>query len=431
MNTEKQLILEKYGIDETVYEFVYQREKSLYEIYRTEEHIRDYNQLKVLSAMKDCKLSTTHFIDATGYGYGDIGRDKTEEIFANFFKAEDALVRTNIVSGTHAIYLGLSGLLRHGDLLVSIAGPLYDTMQNVIGIIGNSESSLLKNGVKYHEVNLKNNDFDFYGIEQALSMKPKILMIQRSTGYSQREAISIIKMERVIDFIRKIDHEVIILVDNCYGEMTEEREPIEVGADVICGSLIKNMGAGITLSGGYLCGKKEYIHRIAERLTAPGLGKELGISYGSTRTTLQGLYFASGVVCEAKKTARLFAKCFSDLGFHCFPAYDVHRSDIVESIELKNSERVVEFCRAVQSVSSVDSFVQPEPWDMPGYEDQVVMASGSFIDGSSIELSADAPIRPPYIVYFQGGLSIAQGRLAVMKAIQNLKEQNLFEQNTI
>lgn len=427
MNTEKQLILEKYGIDETIYEFVCEREKDLYGIFQTEERIRDYNQLKVLSSMKDCKLSATHFVDATGYGYGDIGRDKTEEIFANFFKAEDALVRTNIVSGTHAIYLGLSGLLRHGDLLVSIAGPLYDTMQNVVGIIGNSDSSLLKNGIKYHEVDLKDADFDYDGIKRALLLKPKILMIQRSTGYSQREAISIDKMERIIRFIRETNREVIILVDNCYGEMTEEREPIEIGADIICGSLIKNMGAGITLSGGYLCGKREYIHKIAERLTAPGLGKELGISYGSTRTTLQGLYFASGVVCEAKKTARLFAKCFSDLGFHCFPAFDAHRSDIVESMELRNSERVIEFCRAVQSVSSVDSFVQPEPWDMPGYEDQVVMASGSFIDGSSIELSADAPIRPPYIVYFQGGLSIAQGRLAVMKAIQNLKDRKLLE----
>lgn len=344
-----------------------------------------------------------------------------------FFKAEDALVRTNIVSGTHAIYLGLSGLLRHGDLMISIAGPLYDTMQNVIGIIGNSDSSLLKNGIRYHEVDLKNNhDFDYEGIRQALTMKPELLMIQRSTGYSSRPAISIEKMEKVIRFIRAINSEVIILVDNCYGEMTEVREPVEIGADIICGSLIKNLGAGITLSGGYLCGKKEYIHRISERLTAPGLGKELGISYGSTRTTLQGLYFASSVVCEAKKTARLFSKCFMDLGFPSFPSWDDPRSDIVTSIELKNEERVVEFCRAVQSVSAVDSFVVPTPWDMPGYEDQVVMASGSFIDGSSIELSADAPIRPPYMVYFQGGLSIAQGRLAVMRSIRNLKEQNLI-----
>lgn len=427
MNLQKQLIFEKYGIEEAVYEYVMQREKDLLSLLKKEEEIRDYNQLKVLDAMKDCKLSATHFVDSTGYGYGDIGRDKTEEIFAHYFKAEDALVRTNIVSGTHAIYLGLSGLLRHGDLMVSIAGPLYDTMQNVVGIIGDSDASLLKNGIKYHQVDLKENEFDLDGIKEAMTLNPKILMIQRSTGYSSRPAISIEKMEAVIHFIREIDSKVIILIDNCYGEMTEEKEPIEIGADVICGSLIKNMGAGITLSGGYLCGKKEYIHLISERLTAPGLGKELGISYGSTRTTLQGLYFASSVVCEAKKTARLFTKCFSDLGFPSFPSWDEHRSDIVASIELRNEARVVEFCRAIQSVSAVDSFVVPVPWDMPGYEDQVVMASGSFIDGSSIELSADAPIRPPYMVYFQGGLTIAQGRLAVMKAIQNLKEKNLID----
>lgn len=416
-----------FEISKEVIEFVNNSEKELIDIFQNEELIRDYNILKVLSAMNNAKLSSIHFNGSTGYGYGDIARDKVEEIYKHLFKTEDALVRPNIVSGTHAIFLGLSTLLKFGDTFVSIAGPLYDTMQKAIGITGNEKNTLISRGVRYEEIDLINNDFDIPSILKILDKKPKLLMIQRSTGYSERNAICMEQIENVIIEIRKKDSNVIIFVDNCYGEFTEEKEPSEVGADIIVGSLIKNLGAGIALTGGYLAGKKELIETVADYLTAPGLGKELGISFDTARTTLQGLYYAPGAVCEAKKTARLFANVYEKLGYKVFPKKDEKRSDIVESIVLGSEEAIVSFCKSIQSSSCVDSFVSPEPWDMPGYENKVVMASGSFIDGSSIELSADGPIREPYIVYFQGGLTFSQGRLAVMKSVQNLINDKLLK----
>lgn len=423
----KKEICSSLEISEEVYDFVEGESVLLKDIFESDREIRDYCEYKVLTAMQNCKLSSIHFSDKTGYGYSDIGRDKTEEIYAHIFNTEDALVRTNIVSGTHAIYLGLSGLLDYGDTLLSITGTPYDTMQSVIGISGDEKNSLIAKGIKYDEVDLINDEFDIESIIDKITFNPKIVMIQRSTGYSLRNAISIEKMEEAIGAIRAEGYKGIIFVDNCYGEFTEYKEPSEIGADIVCGSLIKNPGAGIAISGGYICGKRSLILDIADRLTAPGLGKELGISYSTTRTTLQGLFYAPQAVFSAKKTARLFASCYSKLGYKVFPEAQSHRSDIVESIILGSGDALIEFCKAIQELSAVDSFVNPIASPMPGYTDEVVMASGSFIDGSSIEISADAPIREPYIVYFQGALNFTQGKLAVMKTIERLMKIGLIE----
>ena len=423
----KNEICSKIGVSEKIYDFVIKAETELHETFKANDEIMEYCQFKVLSSMRDTKLSAVHFNGATGYGYGDMGRDKIEEIFSNIFCTEDSLVRTSIVSGTHAIFLGLSALLKHGDTLLSISGTPYDTIRRAIGISGNEKNSLIACGVKYDEADLIGDDFDIDLILEKVKKNPKLVMIQRSTGYSERNAISIEKMERVISFIRASGYEGIIFVDNCYGEFTEKKEPTEVGADIVCGSLIKNLGAGIAVSGGYICAKAPLISEIADRLTAPGLGKELGLSYGTSRSVLTGLFYAPQAVNSAKKTAVLFASCFRKLGFKVFPDENYKRSDIVESIVLGSPKALLEFCKGVQEMSAVDSFVTPEPWDMPGYSDKVVMASGSFIDGSSIEISADAPIREPYIVYFQGGLNFMQGKLALMKVLQNLCSSGIIK----
>jgi cystathionine beta-lyase family protein involved in aluminum resistance len=419
----EEILCKQFGISETVYNYVTKAEKEIKEIYFDEiEKKREYNQYKVINAMQQHRLDYTNFYWNTGYGYDDVGREKVEKIFASVFHTEDALVRPSIASGTHALYLTLSGILQHGDEVIAISGRPYDTLLTVLGEEGNAPCNLKESGIIYKEIPLYNNDIDWESAVKEVTLKTKLLMIQRSTGYSFRPALSLSKIKHAIEKIREVYPNIYIMVDNCYGEFIEEIEPSDVGADVIVGSLIKNPGGGIALSGGYVAGKRAIINRIANRLTAPGVGKEIGLTFGTTRNTLQGLFFAPHVVSEALKGALLFGKVFSSLGYEITPTLDDSRSDIIQAIKFNNREMVVKICEAVQGSSPVDAHVSPMPWDMPGYTDQVVMASGAFVSGSSIELSADAPMRPPYIVYIQGGLFYDHAKLAVMLSVQKLLE---------
>lgn len=415
---------EFYGIDSRILKFVDNMENELNDKFDYFSKIRQYNQLKVIKAFQDCNLSQIDFNSASGYGYGDRGRDKTEEIFTRLFKAEDSLVRTSISSGTHALSLTLFGLLQYGNRMLSITGHPYDTLQEVIGIKGEEKGSLIERGIIYDYIDLKDNLIDEEKLEDKLSKnKYRLILIQRSTGYTSRRALLIDEIKGAIEKIRKYDDKVIIMVDNCYGEFTDVKEPIEIGADVIVGSLIKNPGGGIALSGGYIAGKKDLIERIANNLYAPGLGKETGLSFGTTRSTLQGLYFGPHITVEAIKTALLFAKVYEKLGFEVIPTSKNQRSDIICAIKLGNPDYIIDFCKAVQEASSVDSFVSPEPWDMPGYTDKIIMATGGFVDGSSIEVSADGPLREPYIVYYQGAMTYEQGKLACLLTLKRLDER--------
>lgn len=421
------LLCKQFNIDIDVINYVNHIEKQILDKFEKIDEIKEYNQYKVINAMQKSRLSTTDFYWTTGYGYGDVGREKVEEIFARVFNTEDALVRPAIASGTHALTLTLSGILRPSDELMVITGAPYDTMQKVIGVKGNEPGNLMEYGIKYKEIPLVKNSIDIDRVLKSIEKKTKIIMIQRSTGYSDRKALTIDEIEAAIKAIREVNDKVIIMVDNCYGEFLEFKEPTDVGADIMAGSLIKNPGGGIALSGGYVVGKKDLVQLIANRLTAPGLGKECGLTFGTTRNTLQGLFLAPHVVSEAVKGAILVAAVFKKLGFNVVPDVDDKRSDIIQGIQLNSPERVIEFCRGIQSASAVDSFVTPEAWDMPGYEDKVVMAAGGFIDGSSIELSADGPIREPYFVYYQGGLTYEHCKLGVLKALNNLIEKELVD----
>ena len=418
-------LCKQYDLKEEVVEYVNRMEDLVESRFKNLEEIREYNQYKVIGAMQDNRLSSTDFHWTTGYGYGDIGREKVESIFADVFKAEAALVRPAIASGTHALNLALSGILRPGDQLLYITGTPYDTLQKVIGVKGNVEGSLLDYGVLYDEVPLKNNSIDLERTLSSIGEKTKIIAIQRSTGYSDRRAITIDEIEEVIHKIKDQHPGVLIMVDNCYGEFLDTREPIEVGADIIAGSLIKNPGGGIALSGGYVAGREDLINMVSNRLTAPGLGKDTGLTFGTTRTTLQGLFLAPHVVTEAVKGALLVAMTYKTLGFNIVPELDDRRSDIIQGVELLTEERVSEFCKGIQAASTVDSYVVPEAWDMPGYADRIIMAAGGFIEGSSIELSADGPMREPFYAYYQGGLTFDHCKLGVMKSLNNLYSKNL------
>lgn len=422
----KDKIKEWYDVDDYSYDTVIKSNNQLLDKFKELENLEFVNQLKVLKAFQDNKLQATDFALTTGYGYGDVGRDKCEAIFRDIFKAEDCLVRPSIASGTHALSLLMKGVLLPGNKLLYITGLPYDTLQEVIGIEGNSPCNLKEYGIDFDYVDLVDNNIDLESVESKIDSSVKMIAIQRSTGYSLRNAINIEQIEKAAKFIKEKFPEIIIMVDNCYGEFTEYKEPIEVGCDVIAGSLIKNPGGGIALSGGYIAGKKSIIDRVANTLTAPGIGKEVGITFGTTRNTLQGLFMAPKITIEAMKSALLFSHVFKNLGFKTIPDVEDKRSDIICAIILKNEERVVEFCRSIQESSVVDSHVVPYPWDMPGYDDKVIMASGSFIDGSSIEISADGPLREPYVAYFQGSLSYNQGLLACMKVVKNLKNKNLI-----
>lgn len=397
-------------------------EKKLVSEFSYVDDVCFFNSQKVLNAFRKNQLSDIHFNGTTGYGYNDIGRDIIEKIYSDIFKSEDALVRNQFISASHALTVTLFGLLRPNDILLSITGKPYDTLDEVIGIVDNP-SSLKSFGVKYMQIDLINNEFDYDKIKEVLTNnKIKVIEIQRSKGYSTRKSITIDSLEKVIKFIKNIDSKVIIMIDNCYCEFVDTKEPIEVGADIAVGSLIKNLGGGIAQNGAYVVGSKDLIKLCAERLTLPGEGKEVGPSLGINRSILQGLYFAPSVVASSLKTAILASKVLSDLGYEVEPMYNEKRADIVQNIIFNDPNKLIKFCQSIQSSSPVDAHVKPIPWDMPGYQDQVIMAAGTFIQGSSIELSCDGPLRSPYIAYIQGSLMYSYGKIAIMEAINNIEK---------
>ena len=395
-------------------------EKELEPQFKELDKLCEKNSKKVLDAFQECDLQEAHMNSSTGYGIDEPGRNKIEEIYAKVFKAEDALVRTQLISGTHALTVTLFGLLRPGDTMLSISGEPYDTLQTVIGISSeNSNSSLKSFGIKYEQIDLVNNEFDVEKIKNRLAKKDvKLVEIQKSRGYSRRESINIEKIEKIIKEIRKVNDEVIIMVDNCYGEFVEEKEPIEAGADIAVGSLMKNLGAGIATSGAYIVGRKDLVELCAERLTSPGIGKEIGPSLNQNSLLLKGLFFAPSVVRSSVKTAIFASKMLEKLGYNVEPKSYAKRADIVQTLILGTEEKLIKFCQGIQKGSPIDSNVLPYPGDMGGYEDKVIMAAGTFTQGSTIELSCDGPIREPYIAYMQGGLTYEYGKLGILKAIE-------------
>lgn len=407
-------------MDEKIIKLVNDSEKELDEEFKKIDEICEYNSLKVLNAFWNNKLSEAHFSQTTGYGYDDIGRDVIEKIYAEIFGAEDALVRSQFISGSHALTVALFAYLRPGDTMLSISGLPYDTLHEVIGIVPN-DSSLKSFGVNYEQIDLINDDFDYEKIEERLKKsKIKLIEIQRSKGYSTRKSISNSKIKKVVDLIRNYDKDVIIMVDNCYCEFVDKVSPIEMGADIIVGSLIKNLGGGIAPNGAYIVGKKRLVDLAGERLTLPGEGREVGPTLGINKQILEGLFFSPSVVASALKTAVLASKVLEKLGYKVEPRYNDERVDIVQNIEFGKEEDLVKYCQGIQMASPVDSFAIPMPWDMPGYEDKVIMAAGTFTQGSSIELSCDGPIRKPYIAYMQGSLTYEYGKIAIIKAVSNL-----------
>ena len=408
-------------MDEKIIKLVNDSEKELDEEFKKIDEICEYNSLKVLNAFWNNKLSEAHFSQTTGYGYDDIGRDVIEKIYAEIFGAEDALVRSQFISGSHALTVALFAYLRPGDTMLSISGLPYDTLHEVIGIVPN-DSSLKSFGVNYEQIDLVNDDFDYEKIEERLKKsKINLIEIQRSKGYSTRKSMSNEKIKKVVDLIRNYDKDVIIMVDNCYCEFVDKVSPIEMGADIIVGSLIKNLGGGIAPNGAYIVGKKRLVDLAGERLTLPGEGREVGPTLGINKQILEGLFFSPSVVASALKTAVLASKVLEELGYKVEPRYNDERVDIVQNIEFGKEEDLVKYCQGIQMASPVDSFAIPMPWNMPGYEDKVIMAAGTFTQGSSIELSCDGPIRKPYIAYMQGGLTYQYGKLGIMKALSNLE----------
>ena len=413
---------EEFGISKDIESLSNKVEEELKPIFENLDKICERNSLKVLSAMQNCGLSEMHLNTSTGYGIDEVGRNKIEEIYANVFKAEDSLVRSQLISGTHALAITLSAMLRPGEKMLSITGLPYDTLQTVIGLGENpSKSSLKSFNIGYEQIDLVDNEFNEEAICERLSKKDiKLVEIQRSIGYSTRKSLRIEKIERIISKIREVNKEVIIMVDNCYGEFVQEKEPIEIGADIAVGSLMKNLGAGIATSGAYIVGKKELIELCAERLTSPGIGKEIGPSLGQNTNFLKGLFFAPSVVKNTLKSMIYASKMLEDLGYEVTPKYDEPRADIVQCIILKDKEKLIKFCQGIQKGSPIDSFVVPVPSPMGGYDDEVIMAAGTFTEGSTIELSCDGPIRPPYIAYMQGGLTYEYGKMGILKAIQEM-----------
>ncbi len=417
------LAYKEYGISDKLIELSAKVEEEIEPVLKKIDDVCEYNTMKVLKAFQDNNISDMHFGSTTGYGYGDIGRDTTEKVFAQVLKAEDSLVRGQFISGTHALTVTLFGLLRPGDTLLSITGKPYDTLDEVIGIVDNP-SSLKSFGVNFEKIDLIDDDFDYEKIEERVKQSNiKVIEIQRSKGYSTRKSIKIGQVENVIKCIRNVNKDVIIMIDNCYCEFVGTKEPLEVGADIIVGSLIKNLGGGIAPNGAYVAGKRELIKLVAERLTAPGEGKEVGPTLGITKSILQGLFMAPSVVAGSLKTAVFASRCLEKLGFNVEPKYNEDRADIVQTINFEDKEKLIKYCQGIQMGSPVDSNSIPEPWDMPGYVDQVIMAAGAFTQGSSIELSCDGPIRPPYTAFMQGGLTYQYGKLGVMKALENITEK--------
>lgn len=421
----------KMGIDSEVYAFGMAVLEALSEQFSRIDSIAEINQMKVLGAMQDARVSEACLLGTTGYGYNDIGRDTLEQVYANLFQAESALVRPQITCGTHALALALMGNLRPGDELLSPVGKPYDTLEEVIGI-RKSRGSLSEYGVTYRQVDLRpDGTFDFEGIKNALSERTKLVTIQRSKGYEPRRTLSVDRIEQMISFIKGIRPDVLCMVDNCYGEFVDLREPVEAGADMAVGSLIKNPGGGLAPIGGYIVGKKECVENAACRLTSPGLGREVGASLGVLKDFYQGLFMAPCVTAGALKGAVFAAGLYQRLGFDVVPQADEERHDIIQAITFGSPERVIAFCQGIQQAAPVDSFVTPQPWDMPGYDAPVIMAAGAFVSGSSIELSADAPIKPPYAVYFQGGLTWQHAKYGMLRTVQNMKDQGLISTQDI
>jgi cystathionine beta-lyase family protein involved in aluminum resistance len=432
----------EFNIDKDVLETVSEAESQLAERFREIDDITAICQMKVLKAFQDNHINATHFDWSTGYGYDDAGREAVERVYASVFRTEAALVRPNIVNGTHAIASTLLGILRPGDELIEVTGTPYDTLQTVIGRENGSaankrgDGSLLgpgdfkgtirDYGIVYKEVALGSDlDVDLGAIANAVTPKTRVVAMQRSTGYDWRPAISLESLRKVTELVHGIDPSIIVMLDNCYGEFVDITEPTEFGVDVMAGSLIKNPGGGLALSGGYIVGRADLIEQISYRLTCPGIGAECGLTFGQNRNVLQGLFLAPKVVNAALKGAILTGTVYDRLGFEVMPPAESKRSDIIQAIKFRTAERTVAFCQAVQSASPIDSYVSPVPWDMPGYEDQVVMAAGAFVQGSSIELSADAPLREPYIAYFQGGLTYEHARFGLIKSLDTLKKKGL------
>ena len=419
------MLYKEFGIKEEILELSKDVEKDVEPIFREIDKIKEINSLKVLNAFQKCGLSEMHLHSSTGYGIDEVGRNKIEEIYAKIFGTEDALVRAQLISGTHALAVTLFGLLRPGDTMLSITGLPYDTLQTVIGISKeNSKSSLKEFGVKYEQIELIDNDFDIEKIKNRVSKKDiKLIEIQRSKGYSTRKSLTIDKIEKAIKAIREVNENVIIMVDNCYGEFVEDKEPTDIGVDIAVGSLMKNLGAGIATSGGYIVGKRNLIELCAERLTAPGVGKEIGPSLNQNIPFIKGLFFAPSVVASSVKTAVFASRILEKMGYKVDPVFNEKRADIVQTIELGEADELIKFCQGIQQGSPIDSNVIPEPSDMGGYDDKIIMAAGTFTEGSTIELSCDGPIRPPYIAYMQGGLTYEYGKLGIMKALSILKNK--------
>lgn len=413
------------GISDAVLDFGLKVEAELKERFDGLDEVAEYNQLKVIAAMQRHRVSAECFQSTSGYGYGDLGRDTLEEVYATCFKGEAALVRPQITCGTHALALALMSNVRPGDEVLSPVGKPYDTLEEVIGIRP-SKGSLAEYGVTYAQVDLlPDGEFDFDGIKNAINEKTKLVTIQRSKGYASRPTLSVDRIGQLISFIKGIKPDVICMVDNCYGEFVEKKEPLEVGADMIVGSLIKNLGGGLAPIGGYIVGTKECVENAAYRLTSPGLGKEVGASLGIIQSFYQGLFMAPTVVNSALKTAIFAANIYETLGFDVVPNKTESRHDIIQAITFGTPEGLCAFCEGIQAAAPVDSYVTPEPWDMPGYDSKVIMAAGAFVQGSSIELSADGPLREPYTAFFQGGLTWYHGKLGILKSLQKLYDRNL------
>ena len=411
---------EQLGISKEVLDYAADIEKSLKERFERIDQTAEYNQLKVLKGMQDNKVSDIHFAATTGYGYNDLGRDTLEDVYASVFHAESALVRPQLISGTHALHIALSGNLRPGDELLSPVGKPYDTLEEVIGI-RDSVGSLKEYGVSYRQVDLlPDGTFDYENIAKAINEKTKLVTIQRSKGYDPRPTFSVKQIGELIAFVKKIKPEVICMVDNCYGEFVETIEPSDVGADMVVGSLIKNPGGGLAPIGGYIAGREDLVEACAYRLTSPGLGKEVGASLGVMQSFYQGLFLAPTVVAGALKGAIFAANIYEELGYHVIPNSTESRHDIIQAVEFGVPEGVIAFCKGIQAAAPVDSYVTPVPWAMPGYDSDVIMAAGAFVQGSSIELSADGPIKPPYAVYFQGGLTWPHAKLGILMSLEYL-----------
>ena len=421
-------LLNDLNMSKKVVDLAIEVENSLKDQFTKIDEIREFNQYKVLAAMQKHRLSDTHFGGSTGYGYGDSGRETLDKVYADIFGAEDALVRAQIVSGTHALALCLFGILRPGDEFLAVTGKPYDTLDNIIGLGEKHLPGSLKDfRVIYKQVDLdEKGKVNFEELSKKINSKTKLALIQRSTGYAWRPALSLEDIEYIIKYIKVINPDTVCMVDNCYGEFIDFREPTQVGADIIAGSLIKNPGGGIAPTGGYVAGREYLVEMAAGRLIAPGIGKECGATLGINRLFFQGLFVAPHVVAEATKGAVFCSKLFSKLGYEVNPEYNAKRSDIIQAVKFGSPEALIAFCQGIQKGSPVDSFVSPEPWDMPGYNDKVIMAAGGFVSGASIELSADAPLREPFIAYLQGGLTYDHVKIGILFALKNLTDNGLL-----